>query len=64
MKKLLIFIFSLILAFSLPVTVFAESSAYDIEPPAYATEIALLVNADTDTVVFSKNLYFYLSEYE
>lgn len=55
MKKLLIFIFSLILAFSLPVTVFAESSAYDIEPPAYATEIALLVNADTDTVVFSKN---------
>ena len=28
---------------------------YDIEAPGYTTEIALLVNADTDTVVYSKN---------
>ena len=28
---------------------------YDIEAPAYETGIALLVNADTDTVIYSKN---------
>lgn len=55
MKKLLIFIFSFILVFSLPATTFAAAASYDINPPEYATEIALLVNADTDTVVYAKN---------
>ncbi len=64
MKKLLILIFSLL--FVLPFNVLAlatEEKAlqvktskgyYDIDLPEYATDIALLVNADTDTVIYSK----------
>ena len=39
------------------VTAFAadNSTVYDIEAPAYESEIALLVNVDTDTVVYAKN---------
>ncbi len=63
MKKTLIFIFSFILVFSTVLPVFAADDEgvktygeyYDIEAPAYETEIALLVNADTDKVIFSKN---------
>ncbi len=64
MKKLLILIFSLLFIF--PFSVFAMATEqkpavktvggyYDIEAPDYETEIALLVNADTDTVIYSKN---------
>ena len=63
MKKLLIFIFCLLFAFPFSVFAAAEDEEavktangyYDIEAPGYTTEIALLVNADTDTVVYSKN---------
>ncbi len=65
MKKLFIFIFCFILI--LPYTsilclaedeprfVTTENGFYDIDALEYETEIALLVNADTDTVVYSKN---------
>ncbi len=64
MKKLLIFIFSFI--FILPFNVLAlaaeeeptvktKNGYYNIESPDYETNIALLVNADTDTVIYSKN---------
>ncbi len=65
MKKLLILINCLILLFSFCSPAFAaeaeeekvktKGSYYDIEAPKYETEIALLVNADTDTVIYSKN---------
>lgn len=64
MKKLLILINCLILTFSSVVYTFAaqtddgvktKGEYYDIEAPDYETEIALLVNADTDTVIYSKN---------
>lgn len=55
MKKLLIFLISLIFLLSAPVYALASSVAYDIDPPKYETEIALLVNADTDTVIYEKN---------
>lgn len=64
MKKLLIFIISfLILLPSFVVSGFATEEpavatiggAYDIDAPEYESEIALLVNADTDTVIYSKN---------
>ena len=32
-----------------------QGAQYDIEAPEYETGIALLVNADTDTVIYSKN---------
>ncbi len=32
-----------------------QQGYYNIEAPDYATEIALLVNADTDTVIYGKN---------
>ena len=40
-----------------PVTSFAaeNSTVYDIKAPKYESEIALLVNVDTDTVIYSKN---------
>lgn len=65
MKKLLIFIFCLITL--LPSFTIADAALdengkiktskgyYDIDVPEYETEIALLVNADTDTVIYSKN---------
>ncbi len=64
MKKLLIFIFSLL--FILPFNIIALAQAeesdvktkngyYNIDSPEYETNIALLVNADTDTVIYSKN---------
>ena len=66
MKKLLIFINCFILiALSLVTPAFAAEEeddgvktfgeGYAIEKVDYETEIALLVNADTDTVVYSKN---------
>ncbi len=65
MKKLLILINCLILLLTVvsPIAYAEESEAgvktqngyYDIEAPDYETEIALLVNADTDTVIYSKN---------
>ena len=65
MKKLLILINCLILLFSLCTPAFAEEEEeikvktkgeyYDIASPEYETGIALLVNADTDTVIYSKN---------
>lgn len=58
MKKLLIFINCFIICFSaviLPCCAAAETKSYGMEPPAYATDIALLVNSDTDTVIYSKN---------
>lgn len=65
MKKLLILINCLILLLTVvsPVAYAEEGEAgvktkngyYDIEAPDYETEIALLVNADTDTVIYSKN---------
>jgi len=66
MKKLLIFINCLVLCFSLFTPAFAEEKKedegvatkngyYDIAAPEYETEIALLVNSDTDTVIYSKN---------
>lgn len=62
MKKLLIFILSL--SFILPsclVAVSAEEDVattggyYDISAPEYEPRIALLVNSDTDTVIYAKN---------
>ena len=32
-----------------------NSNGYNIQPPSYESDIALLVNADTDTVIYSKN---------
>lgn len=65
MKKLLILVNCLILLLTAvsPVAYAEEGEAgvktrngyYDIEAPDYETEIALLVNADTDTVIYSKN---------
>lgn len=64
MKKLLILINCLILIFSLCAPAFAveaedkvktKGEYYDIDAPDYETGIALLVNADTDTVIYSKN---------
>ncbi len=64
MKKLLILINCLILIFSLCTPAFAveaedkvktKGEYYDIDAPDYETGIALLVNADTDTVIYSKN---------
>ena len=64
MKKLLILINCLILIFSLCTPALATGTEdkvktkgeyYDIEAPEYETGIALLVNADTDTVIYSKN---------
>ncbi len=65
MKKLLILINCLILLLTVvsPVAYTEENEAtvktkngyYDIDSPDYETEIALLVNADTDTVIYSKN---------
>lgn len=65
MKKILIFMICSLLI--LPYTVIAHATEetedtvktangyYDIEAPDYETDIALLVNADTDTVIYSKN---------
>ncbi len=64
MKKLFIFIISVLLL--LPCVsvvglaeeepgVLTENGYYDISAKSYETEIALLVNADTDTVIYSKN---------
>ena len=65
MKKLLILINCLILLLTAvsPIAYAEENEAtvktkngyYDIASPDYETEIALLVNADTDTVIYSKN---------
>ncbi len=65
MKKLLILINCLILLVSFCVPAFAieaeeekvktKGEYYDIDAPDYETGIALLVNADTDTVIYSKN---------
>lgn len=58
MKKLLIFINCFILILPLFTNIASAANnkgAYNIEPPEYETEIALLVNVDTDTVVYSKN---------
>lgn len=58
MKKLLIFINTLI--FILPLftniaSAKSNSGSYDINAPKYESDIALLVNADTDMVIYSKN---------
>ncbi len=65
MKKLMIFILSLLFLLpSVSVVALAEGESdlitvkngyYDISPEAYESNIALLVNADTDTVIYSKN---------
>ncbi len=66
MKKLLIFIISILMLLpTFSVVGFAEGEeddavktigdCYDIDAPEYESEIALLVNADTDTVIYSKN---------
>ena len=65
MKKLLILLNCLILIFSLCVPAFAAEAEedkvktkgeyYDIEAPDYETGIALLVETNTDTVIYSKN---------
>lgn len=66
MKKLLILINCFLLLVPFCTTAFAaeaqqedkvktKGAYYDIEAPKYETEIALLVNADTDTVIYSKN---------
>ena len=66
MKKLMIFIFSILLLLpSLCVVGSAEgeeeakvktiNGCYDIDAPDYESEICLLVNSDTDTVIYSKN---------
>lgn len=58
MKKSFIFINCFILLLSLFTNVaFAKSNStvYDIKAPEYESEIALLVNVDTDTVIYSKN---------
>ncbi len=55
MKKLLILIFSLIITVScFSVTAFC-TEGYDISAPGYEPDICLLVNSDTDTVIYSKN---------
>ena len=58
MKKLFIFINCFILLLTMFANVaFAanNSNGYNIQPPSYESDIALLVNADTDTVIYSKN---------
>ena len=61
MKKLLIFINCFIICLSSLISPCFAAAAEDekvvhgLKEPAYTTEIALLVNADTDTVIFSKN---------
>ena len=58
MKKSLIFINCLILLLSMFTNMAyakSDSMVYDIDPPKYESEIALLVNVDTDTVIYSKN---------
>ncbi len=65
MKKLLIFIISLLSLLPCLIvvgsatenepTVKVKGQYYNIEPKEYETEIALLVNSDTDTVIYSKN---------
>ena len=63
MKKFFIFIFCFILIIPFGVLGLAADGEqvktvngfYDIEAPKYTPDIALLVNADTDTVIFSKN---------
>ncbi len=57
-KKFIVFINCfLILLSTLTIPSFAltDKFAYDITPPDYETEIALLVNVDTDAVIYSKN---------
>lgn len=55
----MIFIFTFIILVSsvlLPVGAASkDTSTYDIEAPKYEPEICLLVNADTDTVIYAKN---------
>ena len=63
MKKFFIFLFCIV--FIIPFSVFGLAADeekvktingnYDIEAPEYTPDIALLVNADTDTVIYSKN---------
>ncbi|MGN0526441.1 MAG: D-alanyl-D-alanine carboxypeptidase family protein [Acutalibacteraceae bacterium] len=65
MKKLLILINCLLFLLPFNVIGFAADSEepkintkngyYDIDSPEYETDIALLVNADTDTVIYGKN---------
>ncbi len=65
MKKLLIFIICFLLLIPTYTNAYAAldkngkietvNGSYDIDAPEYETEIALLVNADTDTVIYSKN---------
>lgn len=65
MKKLLIFIICTLLILPYSVIAYATEAdedsvktvngCYDIDAPEYETDIALLVNADTDTVIYSKN---------
>ncbi len=64
MKKIMIFIISVfILLQSLSIVGFAEgehavetvNGCYNIDSPDYESEICLLVNSDTDTVIYSKN---------
>ncbi len=58
MKKLLIFIICFILILPLFTNIASAASVstvYDIEAPEYESEIALLVNVDTDTVIYAKN---------
>lgn len=57
MKKLLIFtVCAIFLALTLvPAAAATSGGTYDISSPEYETDIALLVNADTDTVIYSKN---------
>lgn len=63
MKKFFIFLFCLVFIVPFGILgVAAEDDAvktingnYDIEAPKYTPDIALLVNADTDTVIYSKN---------
>lgn len=63
MKKLLIFILSLLFIFPyFAMMVSAEEDTvatvggyYDIDAPEYEPRIALLVNSDTDTVIYAKN---------
>lgn len=58
MKKFVIFIFSFILIIPMfvnPAFAASDSTVYNIEPPKYESDIALLVNVDTDTVIYSKN---------
>ncbi len=57
-KKVFIFInclFLLIPTFSSIGYANSKGVVYDIDPPEYEPEIALLVNADTDSVIYSKN---------